>query len=249
MALLACPECGKQVSPRAPACPGCGEPMGPSASEAASGQPAATPEAASVPADEPMPAEGLPPASVGRDFVGSRNLGRSPREIREREPGARLLDTRKAEGEARFAGQPAPPTGPDLQGWLAVAAGGLLVGGVWLPWFLRAGGMFKSAIRGIDSTDGVAALILGILTALVGLARLTSTKGAEATRRLPALLGLAVGGILAYELNFGANVIAVARSLGSDEAGFFGSGVYVTLAGAALAIVAGILPVGQKDQR
>lgn len=132
MALIACAECGKQISDRATACPGCGCPI-PAATPPSSGSPGAPAAGSAAPgvasgtpplrneSDIKTPPDGVevpplavdpepPPARKPRDFVASRNKGLTPRQIREREKGEALLEKWRAEAGASAtpAGEPGP---------------------------------------------------------------------------------------------------------------------------------------------
>jgi hypothetical protein len=144
---------------------------------------------------------------------------------------------------------------------LAIVGGALLAIGSFLAWAEVSGGGTSGTAKGVDGSDGYITLAAGVVALLVGIAM---TRRAE--RMLAALVmvaGIVGGGIGLYNAFTTKDAVLdtvaekIARDLGTSaeqartaldeliEAGQFSVsisiGIYVVIAGGAVALVAGIL--------
>jgi hypothetical protein len=151
---------------------------------------------------------------------------------------------------------------------LAIAGGGLLAIGSFLAWAEVSGGGTSVAAKGIDGSDGYITLGAGVVALLVGILLLRQAKRALAV--LAIVAGLIGGGVAIYDALTAKDSVLdsaaeeLAPTLGAspdqvrvllDEAIDAGQlsislaiGIYVVIAGGALALVGGILSVRAPDE-
>lgn len=132
--------------------------------------------------------------------------------------------------------------------FLAITAGGLIAIGAFLPWFSvsAAGSVTRNAFQlGNDfsfSADGVVLLLVGIVAALIGVVRLTKTampRWIQSSTILPGVVAIAA------VVNRYGSIQSLANQMNASAHGLFvasvGYGIWLPVAGGALAIVAGLI--------
>jgi hypothetical protein len=170
----------------------------------------------------------------------------------------------ESEGQMQQAESRRTPIGPVL----AVVGGALLVVGSFLAWAKVSGGGVSVSAKGIDGSDGWVTVIAGAVALAVGIAAMRGPRRALAI--LAILAGLAGGGLGVYDAltakdsvldaaaeeiapGFGATPEEV-RGLLDDaiDAGqleiSLSIGLYIVIAGGALALVGGALQLGGGSQ-
>jgi hypothetical protein len=147
---------------------------------------------------------------------------------------------------------------------IAIAGGGLLAIGSFLSWAEVSGGGVSVTAKGIDGSDGYVTLIAGLVAIAAGAAALRA--GRRALGVIAIVAGLAGGGFGLYDaltaedsvLDAAAEEIAPQFGVGADEvralldeaidAGqldiSISIGLFIVIAGGALAIVGGALLLG-----
>jgi Protein of unknown function (DUF2510) len=125
--------------------------------------------------------------------------------------------------------------------WIIAVAGALAIVGSILPWATVRTGFGELSVSGTDG-DGVITLVLGI--ALVGLGLCGFTRARQILSGVSLLPALGVGAIALIDI---VDVSNVADELGSDFAQVsIGSGLWVCLAAAVLALVGGIIGLASR---
>jgi oligopeptide/dipeptide ABC transporter ATP-binding protein len=137
---------------------------------------------------------------------------------------------------------------PSVRGRLGGAAAllgmALAIAGVLLPWARASSGDVSSSVSGVNVQTGVLMLVAAILGAFGGLAGAMGKSGRTSQRGnyLAVVMGLVVLALGALNLVGGATSLAEARDLvGPGVSIAFGIGLFLALAGGAIAVVAGII--------
>ena len=144
----------------------------------------------------------------------------------------------------------APPGASTLPagGWLAIIAGALMVFGSFLPWVTEhtflvtvSRNAFELGSDSGFSIDGVICVALGIVTAVIGIARLTRSAMPRLMQGSPIITGIAAALLVA---NRAPSINDLAREINSSSNGLatasIGYGLWTVAVGAAVAIVAGL---------
>jgi hypothetical protein len=149
-----------------------------------------------------------------------------------------------------------PPSGlmgyPVVPGAIMTGLGGLLiVFGSFLPW-LTATAPFVGTIsvNGMQGGDGVITLVLGVITILIGVTRLTATKMPARLWRSSIVTGVITGALAIYDYNQVQERITGAKTAAKATGDLpfdipvvanVGTGIWALFVGAALAILGGML--------
>jgi hypothetical protein len=122
-----------------------------------------------------------------------------------------------------------------------------MIFGSFLPWLTVTAPLIGTISRsGLDGGgDGVITLALGVVTVLIGAARLMSTSMATLWYRASIITGLIVGATAIYANSQVQDRIAQAKDAAGEFAGLLvantGAGLWTLGIGAALAIVGGMV--------
>ena len=136
MALIACPDCGKQISDAAPLCIGCGRPMAGASASATSGLPAAA---------RALAPSGLSCPTCGGDLVSYRALHEAtpasdvPQVARFAPPDRALIAAQRGCGQ------------PLLGATILAALTWYFVGGFWAPFAFVVGFLAFAKLAGVRS--------------------------------------------------------------------------------------------------
>ncbi|MHB8513513.1 MAG: hypothetical protein ACYDCC_15255 [Actinomycetota bacterium] len=121
--------------------------------------------------------------------------------------------------------------------------GGLLIAlGSFLPWVEAHAGLFSISKSGIDGGgDGVFTLIIGIVTVMIGIARLTGRSLPRFLQRSSVVTGLAAGGIaIANWVDLSSRVQTASTVSNGIVNAVIGAGLWTILIGAVLAFFGGL---------
>lgn len=132
--------------------------------------------------------------------------------------------------------------------WLAIAAGVLAVISSFLPWE-HLSAVFVSVDRnGFQlgqnesfSPDGLIVLLLGMVTAIIGITRLTRTPAPSFLQRSPILTGIAIIVVGALEISPINQQIQTIENASSAAAGSIGFGLWLAIISGVTAVVAGLV--------
>lgn len=162
------------------------------------------------------------------------------------EPGPRM-SSQPSTGSANGAGAASStasslPTGA----WLAIISGVLAVVASFLPW-VHFSAVFVSVDRnGFQlgqgesfSAAGLIVLLLGVVTAVIGIAKLTSSATPRYMQRSSIVTGIAIIVVAAGEISPIHGLINNVESASSAATGSVGFGLWLAIVSGALAVVAG----------
>jgi hypothetical protein len=137
---------------------------------------------------------------------------------------------------------------PDIPGAVLTGFGGLLmIFGSFLPWLTVTAPLIGTISRsGLDGGgDGVITLALGIVTVLIGMARLMAATMPTLLYRASIITGLVAGATAIYANSQVQDRIAQAKDAAGEFAGLLvantGAGLWTLGIGAALAIIGGMV--------
>jgi len=125
-----------------------------------------------------------------------------------------------------------------------VALGGVaMVVGSFMPWItVQAPFVGNISRSGIDGGgDGLFTAGLGVVTALIALARFTATRLPSLVQRSSIVTGIAAGALAVFEIHNVQQRIATATGASNLVTGAVGAGLYVIIGGAVLALVGGLI--------
>jgi hypothetical protein len=125
---------------------------------------------------------------------------------------------------------------------MTVLGGFLIVLGSFLPW-LTATAPFVGTMNtnGMQSGDGVITLILGMVTILIGVTRLTATNMPALLNRSAIVTGIVTGIVAGVAYSDAQQRVEAARSESELIIASVGAGIWALFVGAALAIAGGVL--------
>jgi len=225
-----CPICGEPAPPVGFFCVNCGgdlhghqAPPHPSASS--NPEPVMPPQGSSGPTDwQAKPVSPSPPASLPvyrHPANGPANPGRPV-----------------------GGGAPKPPNTTPAGGWLAITGGAMILIGTLLPWATVGLGAvsrngFQLGVNDAVTVDGPVLALLGIITIIIGITRLTGTVMPSWLQRSTIISGLVAGidvalhwpGIHQYVVNVQDSGVAAA----------IGYGYWLCALGAVVSVIAGFV--------
>lgn len=145
------------------------------------------------------------------------------------------------------AGYPPPAPSP-VGAWLGIVAGGLAAVASFLPWVHFTTGLVSVSRNGWQlgagegfSVDGAIVLGLGLVTVVIGIAKLTRSATPRYMQRSPIVTGIAIAALALLELPSIHTLIRNATSQDSYIVGSVGVGVWLAVAAGVIAIVAGLV--------
>jgi hypothetical protein len=152
---------------------------------------------------------------------------------------------------------PPPSSGlmrnPIVPGAIMTGLGGLLiVFGSFLPWLTATAPLIGTInVNGMQGGgDGVFTLVLGVITILIGVTRLTATNMPALLWRSSIVTGVITGAVAIYDYNSVQDRIAKMTTAAKATSGLpfdipvianVGTGIWALFVGAALAILGGML--------
>lgn len=157
----------------------------------------------------------------------------------ESNSGKPLLPAQQGTGSASDASSTTP-----AGGWLAIAGGLLIAVGTFLPWMTFGLGTISRNGFQLGANDALTAAgpvlaILGIVTVIIGITRLTGTVMPSWLQRSTIVSGLAAGVVVA--VNWSGIHQVVENAQGSGISAAIGYGYWVCALGAVVAVAAGFV--------
>jgi hypothetical protein len=132
---------------------------------------------------------------------------------------------------------------------LVVIAGLLIVLGSFLPWItLRAAFVGTVSRSGMEGGDGIGTLLLGVVTVVIGVARLASARLPRFVQRSSIVTGGVTFLIAAIDYADAASRVRAASSrLSEVGAASVGPGLWTLFLGAIIAVVGGFVLLNRSD--
>ena len=132
--------------------------------------------------------------------------------------------------------------------WITLVGGVLLAVGSFLPWAtaqifvvsLNRNGM-QLGQNDSFSLDGLVTLILGLVTVLIGVGRLSNFAIPRYIQRSAIVAGFAAGAIAIYDINSVRNLVDTQQSAAPGGVFAVGYGIYVVVSGAVIAVLGGLI--------
>jgi hypothetical protein len=132
--------------------------------------------------------------------------------------------------------------------WLAIIAGVLAVVGSFLPWehfsalfvTVNRNGFQLGANEGF-SVDGLIILLLGMVTVIIGITKLTRTVAPRFLQRSSIVTGIAIAVVAALEISPIRQNIRTVENASSAASGSVGFGLWLAIISGVVAVVAGLM--------
>ncbi len=161
--------------------------------------------------------------------------------------GEALADFQERE---RTGGTPAAPGSTRYAGVTLVILGGALIAiGSFLPWIVLSAPLVGTLTKsGMEGGDGIWTLILGTVTVVIGVVKLTASRMPSLLQSSPIVTGAISAVIAGVNLADISNRVDAARAASPLVAGSIGAGIWSILVGAALAIVGGFVLYRRSSQ-
>lgn len=132
--------------------------------------------------------------------------------------------------------------------WLAIIAGTLAAIGSLLPWVHFTTGLVSIDRNGWQlgahdgfSVSGPVVMLLGVVTVVIGIGKLTQSSIPRYMQSSPIVTGIAIAYFPLKDLSSIHNLIRSVQSQDSYALGSVGVGLWLTVAGGAVAIVSGLI--------
>jgi hypothetical protein len=134
--------------------------------------------------------------------------------------------------------------------WLSILGGGLAVVASFLPWVTGTSALGVTVTRNAFqfganygfSVDGVVLVALGVIGAVIGIARLTKTAMPRYLQRSPIVLGLVVAAVAVNRIpSINDLVHSVNNACSGNCSATMAYGVYICFLGAAFMLIGGIV--------
>jgi hypothetical protein len=132
--------------------------------------------------------------------------------------------------------------------WISLAAGVLMVVSAFLPWVTASGGFINISRNAMQlgdqqgfSVDGVVLIVLGLVTALIGVTRLTQAAVPSFIQRSPIITGAAAGFVALDRLPAINDLVQRVHSASALISASVGFGLWVAVVAGALAIIGGLV--------
>lgn len=133
-------------------------------------------------------------------------------------------------------------------GVFAAIAGGLIILGSFLPWATVQSGFGSFSRSGMDGGDGIFTVALGILTLVIGIARVAAFAVPSFLQRSTIVTGILTGvGVIYEHVDISDRISRISEDTEGIATASIGSGIWTLYVGAVLAIVAGFILRGSKS--
>jgi hypothetical protein len=131
--------------------------------------------------------------------------------------------------------------------------GGLIVLGSLLPWVTAQAGFVSISRNSMQlgegnsfSIDGAILLILGIITIVIGITRATRAQMPGFLQRSSVVTGAVAGALAIYDITQVNDLVQRVKSASSLAVASIGVGAWITVVGAVIAVVGGLVLRGSK---